>query len=989
MAGSVSLLELVDLSLGTPEIVNYKGLRTLLVAIVENLKLGDVRAELKESDRAELLASAAAAAAPAARPGSSDIGKGGVEKSKSDLSRVHSAASSTNKEVQDLEHKVSRLESQIEALNSLPSNENLMQRARSTEGMKPMSEMWQLMQLQKKASANEDGVSKLMSMVEDLLGEMSALREHVDGFSSEIANLKDRLNKISANEERFNERLQKLENSTANKDKMDELQKIINDLNNKMNTLPPLDIIVTWPAMEDALKGIHREPISVYDHAMQTMAMTDTSNVQTMPTKSSYSQTRTPSPGPPSNPPSRPGSAAHPSMEIQRILKDIGELKGKHDSVENRVKTLEELMNSKLDLDDVKKLLGEKKDVPEDLTRMLEELKEGLDSLKEGRDKMDQLDRWISEQSQMVPASQRDVQQLRDELAQTQADLAADIVAMAKNLPVGSTVSTARFDSMHSQFQDQLEGHSQGLSQELGKQLGKVTSRLGHLEWRLDSQGKQLEAQASMGMLDSAHRLHEVEQTQGSGGDLDSEVITNMQKLILQLQAEVDKLNHTCVQLVDEHNSKQKHIDALYTFVDRLQENKADKEHVIMEIDVKADKRALENKVSTTHFQGTVDELSRNLNDVLDKLSGHRSAWQEAVSEMKLDIDNKLDRMELDPLKSYLDNRIKSVGAKLVRKVEVDTTQDDAAGFRKQLMQKFNCISCDRPLDMTPQPPLASLPESKGMPGTRTGRPYTTFELEQIRAAQKKAKPGRNVLHYDKALQEQELARQRKQDIMAYLVHFHGETDRPAFIRNVPQLHLQPDRHSGNVDVPDYFSTTRSCGGSHTMTYPHRRNTRMANLTGIVQEEDAVSVNNFVNGRLEADIQGQDGHIYKGRIGPTDLERLPTIAPHRLPSARSPRPTSSRANRHDNQLSKSTPERQASRPTSARPQSRLQQTRPTSARPQSGRSQGSPTPPQSLNPAEADPRPTTPPNTVEVTAGQDDSSQNVIAEPAEQPIEVQ
>ena len=37
--------------------------------------------------------------------------------------------------------------------------------------------------------------------------------------------------------------------------------------------------------------------------------------------------------------------------------------------------------------------------------------------------------------------------------------------------------------------------------------------------------------------------------------------MTNMQKLILQLQAEVDKLNHTCIQLVDEHNSKQKHID--------------------------------------------------------------------------------------------------------------------------------------------------------------------------------------------------------------------------------------------------------------------------------------------------------------------------------------------------------------------------------------------------------------------------------------------
>ncbi|XP_022089393.1 glutamine-rich protein 2-like isoform X2 [Acanthaster planci] len=978
MSGSVSLLELVDLSLGTPEIVNYKGLRTLLIAIVENLKLGDVQAELKEADRAELLAAAEAAAASAGRPGSSDIGKKDLERSKSDLNRVHSAASSS-KEIQDLDSKVSRLESQIEALNSLPSNENLMQRARSTEGMKPMSEMWQLMQLQKKASANEDGVSKLMSMVEDLLGEMSALKEHVDGFSSEIANLKDRLSKISANEDRINERLLKLENSTANKDRMDELQKIMNDLNNRMNTLPPLDILVTWPAMEDALKGIHRDPVPVYDHAMQTIAMTETTQVQTVPTTSSYSQTRTPSPGPRSNPPSRPGSAAHPSMEIQRILKDIGELKGRHDSLDNRVKILEELMNGKVDLDEVKKLLAEKKDVPEDLTRMLEELKEGLDSLKEGRDKMDQLDSWIREQSKMVPASQQDIQQLKAELANIQANLTTDTGTMAEDLPVGSAVSAARLDSMHSQFQDQLEGHTRGLTQELAKQLSKVSSRLGHLEWRLDSQGKQLEAQASMRMVVSGDSLH-VEKTEGLGGgslDLDGEIMTNMQKLILQLQAETDKLNHTCVQLVDEHNSKQKHIDALYTFVDRLQENKADKEHVIMEIDVKADKRALENKVSNTHFQGTVDELSRNLNDVMDKLSGHRSAWEEAVSEMKLDIDNKLDRMELDPLKTYLDNRIKSVGAKIVRKVEPDPTQDDAAGFRKKLLQKFNCISCDRPLDMTPQPPLASLPESKGLPGTRTGRPYTTFELEQIRAAQKKMmNPTTPEVEYLQIESTPLPSLPGPQGELMRLRHTRLMTD---FLNK-----QKPSTPSGNVEVPDYFLTNRSCGGSHTMTYPHRRTTRMANLTGIVREEDD-NLNNFINGRIEADIQGQDGHIYKGRIGPDDLERLPTIAPQKLSSARLSRPGSSRQdNRRDNELSKSTPERQVSRPTSGRPQSRLQTQRSTSTRPQSGRSMASPPPPP--NPTEAGPRPSTPSNTIEVTGGQE-SNKSVVAE--YQPVEAQ
>ncbi len=34
-----------------------------------------------------------------------------------------------------------------------------------------------------------------------------------------------------------------------------------------------------------------------------------------------------------------------------------------------------------------------------------------------------------------------------------------------------------------------------------------------------------------------------------------------MQKLILQIQAEIDRLNTTYHQLVDEHNAKQKHID--------------------------------------------------------------------------------------------------------------------------------------------------------------------------------------------------------------------------------------------------------------------------------------------------------------------------------------------------------------------------------------------------------------------------------------------
>ena len=48
-------------------------------------------------------------------------------------------------------------------------------------------------------------------------------------------------------------------------------------------------------------------------------------------------------------------------------------------------------------------------------------------------------------------------------------------------------------------------------------------------------------------------------------------------------------------------------------------------------------------------------------------------------------------------------------------------------------------------------------------------------------------KPGRNVQHYERALLEIELARQRKQDILAYIVHF-GQDDckPPTFLMRGP-----------------------------------------------------------------------------------------------------------------------------------------------------------------------------------------------------------
>nr|XP_032832003.1 uncharacterized protein C16orf96 homolog [Petromyzon marinus] len=69
----------------------------------------------------------------------------------------------------------------------------------------------------------------------------------------------------------------------------------------------------------------------------------------------------------------------------------------------------------------------------------------------------------------------------------------------------------------------------------------------------------------------------------------------------------------------------------------------------------------------------------------------------------------QLDRMELDPLKRELEERWRAVKLRLRDGAQIQA--DDAAGFRRQLIARFHCISCDRPLDLpVPAPRLITVP---------------------------------------------------------------------------------------------------------------------------------------------------------------------------------------------------------------------------------------------------------------------------------------
>ena len=98
---------------------------------------------------------------------------------------------------------------------------------------------------------------------------------------------------------------------------------------------------------------------------------------------------------------------------------------------------------------------------------------------------------------------------------------------------------------------------------------------------------------------------------------------------------------------------------------------------------------------------------------------------------MSADIGKKLDRQEVDTIKEYIDGRVKSIKPKVQEK---PLPQENVAGFRNPCFRDFRCISCDKPVESICEKPLfPPLPSLQPLPGTKSYRPYTTFEIEQIR----------------------------------------------------------------------------------------------------------------------------------------------------------------------------------------------------------------------------------------------------------------
>lgn len=705
MPDSASLSEMVDLALGTPEVgcVNYTVLHRFLHAIIYQLHLENIRADLPDENEKQFMSTVPLSGVQRLRGKKEDAREAGAgagemeeeEKVGGDqmggaypLSEADSGVTSgvdgsdrpkdTGSDVaipynrspyHQLEEKVERLESLLRDFETLPSNKELLERAagdagdrRAADGKpRPVAEMWQSMQLARKVDANTQGVSKLMSLVEDLMLEMQALKQ----VNSE---LKAEMERAKENDEKMNEIMRNLQ----------QLSTQMRDLDDRMPTDEVLDGFVSWSTLEDALKGLKLE----------------------------FDQFTAP-PDPPQPPTSKPQEES-----------------------------------PKVDQTDRTPLMQQQASDP-DLVKTADQMVSQMTSAAEA-----EVDSTKDQQSRPVSRNRR-----------------------RSRMSVVGTPSGPSFELV-----DLLE------------RLGKLTSQHEELEARVDLLEIEMQKKGDMellrslgfseGLNDQLRKILEDIDGLRDKQTQDVQSLDQLQKLADSFQLNLDKLNSSVVNLSEDSFRHNNQLEDLQNNCRELDERKADKDFVLSEVDLKADKEKMDGKVNSSEFETTCDEINHMINDILNKLMGSQGDWKNALDQLNNDLDGKVDRLEFAPHREELEKQLRALAKKIAAlQSQGDRgVMDEAAGIRRQLIQRFHCISCDRPLDIIPQKAVPSLPAVPGLPEAKSNRPYMVYELDQIRQQKR---------NYGWA----------------------------------PQY----------TEVVDLYATSRACGGSHTMTFPHRRLVRSSN----------------------------------------------------------------------------------------------------------------------------------------------------------------
>ncbi|XP_071667656.1 uncharacterized protein [Patagioenas fasciata] len=205
----------------------------------------------------------------------------------------------------------------------------------------------------------------------------------------------------------------------------------------------------------------------------------------------------------------------------------------------------------------------------------------------------------------------------------------------------------------------------------------QLQAQLDELRAIVESAGQELAG----GILDT--RMHVAQLVQHVvTSQQDEQLLKHIQASVRQVQGDCEKLRIVLQGLLDHRCQEEKSIEALSRCVERLEEEKAGKEELLLGIAAKADKTSLAGKVSHSQFEASVEQLKEKMEELTSRVTGQEQGWHQVQRQLREEMDSKLDRLELGPFRQQLEEQWNSLQEQLEEKVS-RAAAGEAAGIKK------------------------------------------------------------------------------------------------------------------------------------------------------------------------------------------------------------------------------------------------------------------------------------------------------------------
>ncbi|XP_030068226.1 uncharacterized protein C16orf96 homolog isoform X1 [Microcaecilia unicolor] len=254
------------------------------------------------------------------------------------------------------------------------------------------------------------------------------------------------------------------------------------------------------------------------------------------------------------------------------------------------------------------------------------------------------------------------------------------------------------------------EGQKRAKAKEVLTYLGQIPQKYEELQNQVIELEKELRNQATdiANINIPANLLHQLQNLQDEIDSLQMEGVKDKQ-MLMDIETSIDDLRKRC-ELLGETNEKLMTdlsvLPQLQSDIGDLELRKMDREQLILELNVKADKRALDTKVGHAQLEAAMAEVNAIIEDLLKKTSV-QDEWEKILEKLLHDMDSKIDRLEAESLRKDLNELWRIFRKHLSEGHFMDS--DSAAGFKRKLFEKVKCVSCDRRLTMMTAPHLVTV----------------------------------------------------------------------------------------------------------------------------------------------------------------------------------------------------------------------------------------------------------------------------------------